>query len=183
MSTENILLNSPALKSLKRAQLVGLCKRCGLRANGKNTELIARLQEYGRSGGTVDVLGDRDDTNRLGYRAESVAETNDGDGNDKEASELQSSTRPTFVSRAWPVGEPMGVEANIPGAPSVIHEFGDGDVESKKCKFCILYTTRTFGNLPHFPSLKRQLFVQITCCFSLWGVICTIQSQYSPFCS
>ncbi|KAF8329990.1 uncharacterized protein EI90DRAFT_1256426 [Cantharellus anzutake] len=48
MSSDNILLNSPALHSLKRNQLVQLCKRHGIKAIGKNPELIGKLQEYGR---------------------------------------------------------------------------------------------------------------------------------------
>ncbi|KAH9924973.1 uncharacterized protein BXZ73DRAFT_103350 [Epithele typhae] len=44
-STTQILFNSPALHSLKRDQLVKLCKIHSVKANGKNTELIARLKE------------------------------------------------------------------------------------------------------------------------------------------
>lgn len=43
-ATTQVLFNSPALNSLKRDQLVKLCKRHGLKANGKNTELIERLK-------------------------------------------------------------------------------------------------------------------------------------------
>ncbi|KAF9506820.1 hypothetical protein BS47DRAFT_379154 [Hydnum rufescens UP504] len=51
MSSENILQNSPALHSLKRAQLVRLCRNHGLKfkATEKNIDLIRRLQEYGRN--------------------------------------------------------------------------------------------------------------------------------------
>ncbi|EJD01791.1 uncharacterized protein FOMMEDRAFT_168412 [Fomitiporia mediterranea MF3/22] len=49
MSTTDILFNSPALHSLKRAQLVQLCKRHNIKASGKNTELVARLQEHARA--------------------------------------------------------------------------------------------------------------------------------------
>ncbi|GHJ88259.1 hypothetical protein NliqN6_4661 [Naganishia liquefaciens] len=45
----DILHNDVALKSLKRQQLVQLCKKYGLRASGKNVELISRLQNYGSS--------------------------------------------------------------------------------------------------------------------------------------
>lgn len=48
MSTTDILFNSPALHSLKRTQLVQLCKRHSIKASGKNTELVARLQEHAR---------------------------------------------------------------------------------------------------------------------------------------
>ncbi|GJE93483.1 hypothetical protein PsYK624_096420 [Phanerochaete sordida] len=44
-TTTQILFHSPSLKSLKREQLMKLCKRHGVRANGKNTELIERLRQ------------------------------------------------------------------------------------------------------------------------------------------
>lgn len=142
MSTENILLNSSALNSLKRPQLVGLCKRYGLRANGKNTELIARLQEYGRSGAMADILGHKDDVRLQGDEAESVAETNN-DGGDDGAPEPQLGVLSALAPRpseAWSVvDEPLGVEANVPGGLPAIHEFGDADKESKKCKQRVPY--------------------------------------------
>ena len=46
MSTTQILFNSPALHSLKRDQLVKLCKLHSIKANGKNVELIERLKQY-----------------------------------------------------------------------------------------------------------------------------------------
>lgn len=45
-TTTQILFNSPALHSLKRDQLVRLCKTHGIKANGKNVELIDRLKIY-----------------------------------------------------------------------------------------------------------------------------------------
>ncbi|WWD21121.1 hypothetical protein CI109_105602 [Kwoniella shandongensis] len=44
--SDEILRNSAALNALKRHQLVSLSKRYGLRASGKNVELVERLQEY-----------------------------------------------------------------------------------------------------------------------------------------
>ena len=44
-TTTQILFNSPALHSLKRDQLVKLCKLHDLKATGKNAELIERLQQ------------------------------------------------------------------------------------------------------------------------------------------
>ncbi|EAU84113.1 hypothetical protein CC1G_06975 [Coprinopsis cinerea okayama7 len=41
-----ILFNSPALHSLKRDQLVRLCKTHSLKANGKNVDLIERLKQH-----------------------------------------------------------------------------------------------------------------------------------------
>ncbi|KAL1748279.1 hypothetical protein HDZ31DRAFT_30002 [Schizophyllum fasciatum] len=48
-TTTQILFNSPALHSLKREQLVKLCKVHSLKANGKNTELIERLKQHART--------------------------------------------------------------------------------------------------------------------------------------
>ena len=45
-TTTQILFNSPALHSLKRDQLVKLCKIHALKASGKNVELIGRLKEH-----------------------------------------------------------------------------------------------------------------------------------------
>ncbi|KAG8831370.1 hypothetical protein FRC17_003251 [Serendipita sp. 399] len=44
--SSGILFNEAALHSLKRAQLMTLCKRYNLKQTGKNEELINRLQKY-----------------------------------------------------------------------------------------------------------------------------------------
>ncbi|BGP11745.1 hypothetical protein JCM10049v2_007665 [Rhodotorula toruloides] len=44
----DILSNEAALHALKRPQLVSLAKVFGVKASGKNVEIIARLQEHGR---------------------------------------------------------------------------------------------------------------------------------------
>lgn len=44
-STTQILFNSPALHSLKRDQLVKLCKIHSIKATGKNMELIEKLKQ------------------------------------------------------------------------------------------------------------------------------------------
>ncbi|WVQ75485.1 hypothetical protein IAR50_005110 [Cryptococcus sp. DSM 104548] len=44
--SDDILRNSAALNALKRHQLVSLSKKYGLRASGKNVEMIERLQVY-----------------------------------------------------------------------------------------------------------------------------------------
>ncbi|KAH8921139.1 hypothetical protein BT69DRAFT_356113 [Atractiella rhizophila] len=44
-----ILESSPALHALKRPQLLALCKKHGLKANGKNVEIIERLKEHGHT--------------------------------------------------------------------------------------------------------------------------------------
>ena len=48
-TTTQILFNSPALHSLKRDQLVRLCKVHSLKANGKNIELIQRLRLHAKT--------------------------------------------------------------------------------------------------------------------------------------
>lgn len=49
----SILLDSPALNSLKRAQLVQLCKRHGVKASGKNAVLVGRLRRVAGGGGAT----------------------------------------------------------------------------------------------------------------------------------
>jgi hypothetical protein len=45
-TTTQILFNSPALHSLKRDQLLKLCKIHAIKASGKNTDLIDRLKKH-----------------------------------------------------------------------------------------------------------------------------------------
>jgi hypothetical protein len=47
--TTQILFNSPALHSLKRDQLVKLCKLHSIKASGKNVELIQKLKHHAAS--------------------------------------------------------------------------------------------------------------------------------------
>ncbi|KAF9492657.1 hypothetical protein BDN71DRAFT_1451112 [Pleurotus eryngii] len=49
MSTTQILFNSPALHSLKRDQLVKLCKIHSIKASGKNTDLVEKLKQHALS--------------------------------------------------------------------------------------------------------------------------------------
>ncbi|KAL1406026.1 hypothetical protein Q8F55_007709 [Vanrija albida] len=49
LSEHEILWNSAALGSLRRPQLMSLSKKYGLKANGKNAEMAARLHEFGTS--------------------------------------------------------------------------------------------------------------------------------------
>ncbi|KAI0050344.1 hypothetical protein FA95DRAFT_1555856 [Auriscalpium vulgare] len=54
--TTQILFNSPALHSLKRDQLVKLCKIHSLKASGKNTEIIERLKTHAHTLPSSDPL-------------------------------------------------------------------------------------------------------------------------------
>lgn len=48
-TTTQILFNSPALHSLKRDQLLKLCKIHNIKATGKNFDLIERLKQHAAS--------------------------------------------------------------------------------------------------------------------------------------
>lgn len=48
-TTTQILFNSPALHSLKRDQLVKLCKIHSIKASGKNVELIEKLKQHAQT--------------------------------------------------------------------------------------------------------------------------------------
>ncbi|KAF4612886.1 hypothetical protein D9613_011118 [Agrocybe pediades] len=48
-TTTEILFNSPALHSLKREQLVKLCKIHSIKANGKNVDLIQKLRQHAQT--------------------------------------------------------------------------------------------------------------------------------------
>ena len=45
-TTTQILFNSPALRSLKREQLLKLCKIHNIKATGKSVDLIERLKQH-----------------------------------------------------------------------------------------------------------------------------------------
>ncbi|CAK9780099.1 hypothetical protein CC85DRAFT_283670 [Cutaneotrichosporon oleaginosum] len=49
LSEHAILWNSAALTSLKRQQLMSLSKRYGLKASGKNVEMVERLYDFGQT--------------------------------------------------------------------------------------------------------------------------------------
>ncbi|KIR26695.1 hypothetical protein I309_04465 [Cryptococcus deuterogattii LA55] len=53
---DDILCNCAALRALKRHQLVSLSKKYGLKASGKNIDMIDRLQKYGQKyAGNLDL--------------------------------------------------------------------------------------------------------------------------------
>lgn len=49
IQSNDILFNEPALQSLKRAQLLALCKRYNIKQSGKNEELVGRLRTYAQT--------------------------------------------------------------------------------------------------------------------------------------
>jgi hypothetical protein len=81
-TTTQILFNSPALHSLKRDQLVKLCKIHSIKANGKNIELVEKLKQHAKtlpSGDPLSIAARNkrhvgDDTNSKGEADESMDE-------------------------------------------------------------------------------------------------------------
>lgn len=55
-NTTQILFNSPALHSLKRDQLVKLCKIHSIKANGKNVDLVEKLKDHAKNLPSDDPL-------------------------------------------------------------------------------------------------------------------------------
>ncbi|KAI8324343.1 hypothetical protein GQ54DRAFT_67399 [Martensiomyces pterosporus] len=84
-------INVEELHGLKRKQLQALCKKHGIKANGKNEELIEHLTEYAQSGNGSNDAGDADsssDTDSNGEQEyESAAETEDKSNEDPAISE------------------------------------------------------------------------------------------------
>ncbi|KAF6751622.1 hypothetical protein DFP72DRAFT_1070992 [Ephemerocybe angulata] len=74
-STTQILFNSPALHSLKRDQLVKLCKIHAIKASGKNVDLIEKLKRH------AETLP-KDDPLSIAVRGET--NDHDDDSNDNE---------------------------------------------------------------------------------------------------
>ncbi|KAG2040678.1 hypothetical protein BDR03DRAFT_98862 [Suillus americanus] len=81
-TTTQILFNSPALHSLKRDQLVKLCKIHSIKANGKNKDMIERLQLHAQTLPPDDPLSvatrgdkseDEQDTAEESSRASAIA--------------------------------------------------------------------------------------------------------------
>src|SRR6266540_943062 len=75
-TTTQILFNSPALHSLKREQLMKLCKIHSLKANGKNVELIQRLRQHAQ---TLP----KDSPLSIAARSEEVASIKSAETNDE----------------------------------------------------------------------------------------------------
>ncbi|KAL4072254.1 hypothetical protein J3A83DRAFT_4092888 [Scleroderma citrinum] len=89
-----ILFNSPALHSLKRDQLVKLCKIHSLKANGKNKDLISRLQQHAKTLPPDDPLS-------IATRSDNLDATealgSDGEGSETGGSDYSSSQGRSFA--------------------------------------------------------------------------------------
>jgi hypothetical protein len=128
-TTTDILFNSPALHSLKRDQLVKLCKIHQIKASGKNVDLVNRLKDF------ASTLS-KDSPLSIATRSEDTSDdAMDVDGtNPMEANDTMSipSTmhRP---SEQWEIMESITeVEENSQGSLSgKTHEFGTGSSKGK----------------------------------------------------
>lgn len=107
MSPTNILFDSPALHSLKRAQLVQLCKRHNIKASGKNAELVARLKEHAHAlpAGVPLAFNDTSDAEGGIAGTETEAET-EGEGDEGRQR----------LSEVWEVVMDDGPEEEYPGS-------------------------------------------------------------------
>lgn len=96
----NILLSPDALHCLKRKQLTNLCRRFGIKAVGKNTDLIQRLQEYAASNipsdsptkGNVPIL-------RLVKRPRQSDSSDDSGSDDQQTEERATLSYPPLTPR------------------------------------------------------------------------------------
>lgn len=94
--TTEILFNSPALHSLKRDQLVKLCKLHSVKASGKNVELIERLKKVAedlpKGAARSDVL---DNNNNMEVDSEATENKENSCGRIGEKTMLMNVPRPS----------------------------------------------------------------------------------------
>ncbi|PPQ97269.1 hypothetical protein CVT26_006662 [Gymnopilus dilepis] len=101
-TTTQILFNSPALHSLKREQLVKLCKIHSIKASGKNVELIQRLKQHAQSlpkDSPLSIAARSEDSPIQDQDQQTEAEGQEKEIDD-DASSYQSS-RPPRPSEQW----------------------------------------------------------------------------------
>ncbi|KAA1471897.1 hypothetical protein DENSPDRAFT_146522 [Dentipellis sp. KUC8613] len=112
-TTTQILFNSPALHSLKREQLVKLCKIHSIKASGKNVELVERLKQHARTLPPSEPL--------------SIAARSEEDGGDEKMEEDQESSAENEDSAS---DAPAGFGAAMP-RPSEQWEIVMDDIEEE----------------------------------------------------
>lgn len=151
-TTTQILFNSPALHSLKRDQLVKLCKTHSLKANGKNVELIERLKQHAETlpkDSPLSIASRSEDTASNGMRTDTEEA--------QETASLASMPRP---SEQWEMMEsiPELEENSSQGSlNSKTGEFGTGSSKST-----LSYTRRFYS--PHRPaSFDNDLLSPLIC--------------------
>ncbi|KDR77256.1 hypothetical protein GALMADRAFT_225367 [Galerina marginata CBS 339.88] len=100
-TTTQILFNSPALHSLKREQLVKLCKIHSIKANGKNVELIQKLRQHAQTlpkDSPLSIAARSEPSGPIPIQPQHMEEDQDEEIRDEEV--LQTS-RPPRPSEQW----------------------------------------------------------------------------------
>jgi hypothetical protein len=119
-TTTAILFNSPALSSLKRDQLLKLCKIHGVKASGKNVDIVARLQQY------ATTLPPEMATLPPDNSEETTGETQ---GADKRASVISTSEQWEMVMEAVDETSEVPIRGTLKtmkSAPGNVGDFGTG---------------------------------------------------------
>jgi hypothetical protein len=136
-TTTQILFNSPALHSLKRDQLVKLCKIHSIKANGKNVELVERLKSHAKS-------LPRDSPLSVAFRSEQEGAPVAQDDDEAETSQEQKAFHPRPSSQ-WELvmdsimeeaedSSSQGTLSSLKSSTTLTGEFGTGS-NSSKCTF------------------------------------------------
>src|ERR1700761_5334767 len=126
--TTQILFNSPALHSLKRDQLVKLCKIHSIKASGKNVDLIQRLKDHASTLPPGDPLrvAVHIDSGEEAYTLESKRPSSQWEVVMEDILEMPEPSRTTLSSL-------RSVTSSVPD------EFGTGG--GSKCESAVVLTT------------------------------------------
>jgi hypothetical protein len=126
-TTTQILFNSPALHSLKRDQLVKLCKIHSVKATGKNIELVEKLKKHAETLPPDSLLrivaeNERDPT---------PSEANEGRDEDNGSNDEHSEQRPR-TSEQWELLESISEmeESSSQGTVSSLKTLGSRTTNS-----------------------------------------------------
>ncbi|KAJ6591214.1 hypothetical protein DFH09DRAFT_1358570 [Mycena vulgaris] len=133
-TTTQILFNSPALHSLKRDQLVKLCKIHSIKANGKNVDLVERLKTHAKN-------LPRDSPLSVAFRSEqgSTPETPDGEDGESVEEEKPWMPRPSSqwelvmdsITEEMEESSSQGTLSSLKSGSTLTGEFGTGSSSSK----------------------------------------------------
>ncbi|KAJ7093921.1 hypothetical protein B0H15DRAFT_831238 [Mycena belliarum] len=133
-TTTQILFNSPALHSLKRDQLVKLCKIHSIKANGKNVDLVERLKSHAQS-------LPRDSPLSVAFRSEQEGAPETGDEEDAEEGVQEDKVSMPRPSSQWELvmdsiieeveeSSSQGTLSSLKSGSTLAGEFGTGSSKS-----------------------------------------------------
>lgn len=131
-TTTQILFNSPALHSLKRDQLVKLCKIHSIKANGKNVDLVERLKTHAKG-------LPRDSPLSVAFRSDQDGAPEAQDDEESVPEEKASMPRPSSqwelvmdsISEETEEGSSQGTLSSLKSGSTLAGEFGAGSSSSK----------------------------------------------------